>query len=175
MPRYAMPSRTSASRARRCPACKQRAVAQRVPVGVSIASLVIWRSGPAGGAGEEARRNRGSHEQHTDEQQPATQKHRGEESILALANPVAHDPNEPRERDPRERYEVERHGDQASAARVREPGAGFARIRRRPEAHEYQRRCQQEREQDAGDRRCPGRPQRAAFQHSSVSQTRVLT
>ena len=75
---------------------------------------------------------------------------------FALAYPVAHDPDEPQERDPRERHEVERQGDQASAARVREPRSGIARIGRRPDPHENQRRREQEREQDAGDGRCPG-------------------
>jgi hypothetical protein len=68
----------------------------------------------------------------------ASEDDRGEEPILALADPVAHDPDAPQERDGREWDEVQRQDHQVSPPWISEPGAGITRASRCREPHENQ-------------------------------------
>src|SRR5262249_35038356 len=84
---------------------------------------------------------------------------------------VADDPDEPQERDARERHEIQRHDDHALPARVREPGVRLGEPGRRREPHQGQRRREQDREQDARDGSRARRPQRAVHDRAANSTT----
>ena len=62
------------------------------------------------------------------EQQPAAEEDRREEPILGFADTVSQHPDEPEERDPRERHENEREQDRVTARAVRQPLPCVTRI-----------------------------------------------
>ena len=96
-------------------------------------------------------------EHERDEDEAAAQEHGRKEAVLALADLVADDRDEPQERDARERREVEAADDRrrfaAGGEHVGDAGIAGGQQGLRPQQHQRER--EQDGEQDAGDTRRP--------------------